>query len=606
MIAYILKSAGCMLLLLAVYYLFLEREKMHRFNRYFLVFGLIFSLSVPFITFTITAEIPLSNQVSEINQRLAGQPSAPPAYTPPKNPAPTVNTPTDSSISYRVILWRFYLLVAAILLIRLLGNLYRLYSKINQNPWVSYQSATLILVEGCSVPHSFFSYIFVDKGLYESGRVDQSIFTHELTHAHQKHSIDTSFIEILKVVFWFNPVLYFYKKAMQMNHEFLADESVIAASNDVSAYQKLLLKINSGDAPHTLASSIHFSITKKRFIMMTKKSTRLRTVSKQLALIPVLAGLIFAFSTRTITAQDVSSMSITELMEAVEAKMYSVDELSDNEKEDLNRLVTKIQRELNVKVPPPPPPLSVSLSPEEALQALTDSYSEQTSYYSSIKPMERNRDKLEASYEKVLILYKEVDKLEKKIDPKNPPPPPPKPLSPDKRINTGSEEPPAPPKPVKKDTTNLDQIREKYVALIGQYLDIKPVRENVDQMEKIHSEFITIYDNWSNQYEDKNIKKLPPPPPSPEGRINSYYNTHYKTVPKDLEVLNRLTKSYEKRLEEYSKISPISDGNLKYVYKRATVIYNNWYKIFEETEGLKKLTPLPTSPEERIAAYKKD
>ena len=40
-----------MVLLLAVYQLFLGREKMHRFSRYYLLAALLFSLVTPFISF---------------------------------------------------------------------------------------------------------------------------------------------------------------------------------------------------------------------------------------------------------------------------------------------------------------------------------------------------------------------------------------------------------------------------------------------------------------------------------------------------------------------------------------------------------------------------
>jgi len=49
MILYLVKSTICLALLLGVYRLFLEKEKMHRFNRFFLLFSLIFSFTIPLI-----------------------------------------------------------------------------------------------------------------------------------------------------------------------------------------------------------------------------------------------------------------------------------------------------------------------------------------------------------------------------------------------------------------------------------------------------------------------------------------------------------------------------------------------------------------------------
>ncbi|KFF30092.1 hypothetical protein IQ37_02720 [Chryseobacterium piperi] len=56
MFSIILKIILCSSLLITVYYLFLEKEKMYRFNRFFLLFSLAFSYLVPFIS--ITTELP--------------------------------------------------------------------------------------------------------------------------------------------------------------------------------------------------------------------------------------------------------------------------------------------------------------------------------------------------------------------------------------------------------------------------------------------------------------------------------------------------------------------------------------------------------------------
>jgi hypothetical protein len=192
----------------------------------------------------------------------------------------------------------------------------------------------------------------------------------------------------------------------------------------------------------------------------------------------------------------------------------------------------------------------------------------------------------------------------------NPPPPSPiirLPEKPAERIrkHIGLDEPLPPPPPHKKDTTDIHQIGKKYSKLIGQYLDIKPVRKNKPEMDHIYKPLSDMYDKWDNTFRgSEQTKPLPPPPMTPLSRMTVYYRQNAKTVEKDIALLNRVAQRYEERLEEYSKISPVSDGNLKYVYKRATIIYNNWHKIFEETEDVSALASLPTSPEEKIKAYK--
>lgn len=54
---FLIKSTISLFVLLAVYNLLLEKEKMHQFNRFYLLFSLIFSFTIPFITIEIIEEI---------------------------------------------------------------------------------------------------------------------------------------------------------------------------------------------------------------------------------------------------------------------------------------------------------------------------------------------------------------------------------------------------------------------------------------------------------------------------------------------------------------------------------------------------------------------
>ena len=57
MTTYIVKTLLCAAVLLLIYVLLLEREKMHRFNRFYLLLSIVFSFTVSFIT--IKSQLPL-------------------------------------------------------------------------------------------------------------------------------------------------------------------------------------------------------------------------------------------------------------------------------------------------------------------------------------------------------------------------------------------------------------------------------------------------------------------------------------------------------------------------------------------------------------------
>jgi hypothetical protein len=141
---------------------------------------------------------------------------------------------------------------------------------------------------------------------YENEEIEDEILRHELSHVKQKHSIDILFIELILVFVWLNPVLYLFKRSIQLNHEFLADESVLNFSENTHRYQYLLLNQAATTKQPVLSSTFNFLPTKKRIIMMNKKESHSSVLIKKIVLIPVI-GLIGFLLTFEIVAQNVES-----------------------------------------------------------------------------------------------------------------------------------------------------------------------------------------------------------------------------------------------------------------------------------------------------------
>jgi len=91
---------------------------------------------------------------------------------------------------------------------------------------------------------------------------------------------------------------------IKQNHEYLADNGVIAQGFNKSSYQALLLQQVVGIKIPGLSSSFTQSLIKNRFIMMTKKHSRKITGIKALFAIPLLILLTLIFSSNTNTAFD--------------------------------------------------------------------------------------------------------------------------------------------------------------------------------------------------------------------------------------------------------------------------------------------------------------
>jgi hypothetical protein len=168
---------------------------------------------------------------------------------------------------------------------------------------VSYHGATLVLTKDNMLPHSFLNYIFIDKQKFEQGTIEKEILQHELTHVNQKHSIDILLVELVMVFAWINPLLFLFRKAIMLNHEYLADDAVVHTYNNTESYRLLLFNTVSQNNNLVLSSPFNYLITKKRLIMMTKNTSRKAAILKQIALIPLIAAIGFLLSSRAV-AQD--------------------------------------------------------------------------------------------------------------------------------------------------------------------------------------------------------------------------------------------------------------------------------------------------------------
>lgn len=292
MILYIIKVILCSGLFLLTYRGLLEKQKIYGFNRVYLLSCLLLSFTIPIFTFRFS--LPVLQSVEDII--LA------------KNSLPGVMTiqqysPVSSRNYFLSISLGIYVITTALLLFRFIYNLKILVNKVHNNPTISYRNCKIVLINEDLIPYSFFNYIFINKEDYRKGNIENEILAHEYAHISQKHSYDILIMEVCQTFLWFNPFVFIYRKAIQLNHEFLADEAVIIAYKNIHSYQNLLIEKAGKRQTFNLANQFNYSITKKRLIMMTKTVSPVNILCRQIAIVPVLAFVIFLFSSKTF-AQD--------------------------------------------------------------------------------------------------------------------------------------------------------------------------------------------------------------------------------------------------------------------------------------------------------------
>lgn len=408
-----------------------------------------------------------------------------------------------------------YFIISAILCIRLGKNLFNIIHKTKKNTAIPYQKAILILVNDQILPHTFWNYIFINKNDYENKKIEKELFTHELTHVTQKHTLDIILLELLHAIFWINPFFILLKKAVQLNHEFLADERVIHQHKNTIQYQHLLVNKAAWKNEYYLASNLNYSLTKKRLKMMTTQSSHTKILIKKLAVIPLLAGFVYLFAER------VEAQEIIEVKEYIDSPVNNLP-IENLDTEDLRAKLKDINN------------LKISYLDKDTIIEKSEASAKQMNEYKMLlnEGKKHNIYKLK-NIKKMQDIYSLMSEKQKKtvqnISEKIPPPPPPK-------INNSSQQSF---KDIKLD--DVKKLRAKINSTINVYnrknkyyeelrLEkphfVKSTKERQKQLEKLFSELGSLYFKLSK--EDKGKAKRPIHPYDPYLKLRKNNKVFYK------------------------------------------------------------------------------
>ena len=276
---YFLQSALISGGFLAVYHIFLKQETLFKENRLFLLSGLVLSFVFPLIKIqkTIVVSKPMLVEATATGTE-------------------TVTTIAESSLfTPQNILLTVYIAISAFLLVKFLSRLISLKHlakgahKRRETPYMHLETEKNIS------PFSFFNYIFYNPRLFRANEL-HSVLEHEKVHARQYHTVDILLLEVLKILFWFNPVLWIYKSAVRQNLEYLADHYAIAQTDDKKSYQYLMLKQAVDTQEYTLANSFYNSLIKKRIVMLNQNQSKKINILKTLVIAPLLGLFLVSFS----------------------------------------------------------------------------------------------------------------------------------------------------------------------------------------------------------------------------------------------------------------------------------------------------------------------
>lgn len=144
-------------------------------------------------------------------------------------------------------------------------------------------------------PFSFFGMIFINTDMHTEEELNQ-IIIHEHTHVKERHSLDVMLIEVLLLFSWCNPFVWFFKREMAMNLEYLADKGVLRKGVDSREYQYHLLRLTYHETAVQIVNNFNVSQLKQRIMMMNKTKSSSLKLAKYLLMLPMFFVLIAANS----------------------------------------------------------------------------------------------------------------------------------------------------------------------------------------------------------------------------------------------------------------------------------------------------------------------
>jgi hypothetical protein len=314
---YLLKSSGLIAMFYLAYHFLLRKETFFDSNRWFLLSGLITSLLLPlyFIKKVVYVERPkytMDDLIAFSNQ----------------NPVTVNEISAVEAFDWMQLVCVSYIIIASFLVIKIIMNFISLYRMLFQQQIIKKEQFKLVNLNQNIAPFSFFNYIVINPDLYTNEEL-QSILLHEKIHSQEKHSIDVLVAKLFCVVFWFNPFVWLYKKAILQNLEYIADQKAMQQIEDKKSYQLALLKVVINQNCLSITNNFYQSLIKKRIVMLNKNQSQKRNSLKYVLIIPALIGFILLFQIQTIAQEKNSVVAFASPINEVKVK---IDKNSSDEK----------------------------------------------------------------------------------------------------------------------------------------------------------------------------------------------------------------------------------------------------------------------------------
>lgn len=321
LIAYLLKVLLCSAIFFAYYLMALRNKNFHPYNRFYLLATAILSVFLPFLHISMF-DVSSSNEQLLALLKLWGSGQLPDVVV---GAAPTFPWEKLAIIGS--------LCVTLALLVLCLIRVYKIYRLKRSFPNKKLDKVTFINTDIQNAPFSFMNNMFWRRDINLKDAIGEQIYRHEMAHITQKHSWDKLFFQLLRALFWMNPIYYYMQKELLLIHEFIADEKAIQ-NKDGAAFAQMLLRTQIGAFNFEPAHPLFYSTIKKRLHMITNSKKPKYSYLRRLLILPLLFGVTFVFAMRAHLQQvDQQQKEINLLLAANQPQAATVKSVTPSNKQ---------------------------------------------------------------------------------------------------------------------------------------------------------------------------------------------------------------------------------------------------------------------------------
>lgn len=313
---YLIKSSGLIALFYLAYHFMLRKETFFTSNRWFLLLGLFTSIVLPIVVYTKIIWV----EPTPVNYDWSSLP---------------INTIVDEDHTeeyFYLGLAIMYCIGTLYLLTKFGFDFYSLNTVLKGKSIQQQADFKFIDTKENVAPFSYFNTIVYNSALYTTSELE-NIIEHEKVHSEQNHTVDVLISRLFCIVFWFNPFIWWYKKAILQNLEFIADNEATKKISDKKAYQFTLLKITTHENCVAITNHFYQSLIKKRIVMLNKNQSKKWNSWKYALVLPALIAFVLLFQIKTIAQEKVSDKSAKELIKSDEksVQIYKVNKNTTDE-----------------------------------------------------------------------------------------------------------------------------------------------------------------------------------------------------------------------------------------------------------------------------------